>query len=197
MTTGAVLERDELELCRALAQRARHNALTAVESGLYTGAVERVFARLLAVQNERTPSCHLARGEIRVRRVIPVVVRWGERTLKAVTLDLGLGGFSSLLDSAPRRGTEVEVRVSLAGGLEISTTARVVGVAHRGGAVRVSFAFRGLDGPGRALLQASLVEDAVAQLAIAAAPQAPLRVAVAAEPGERLTRTEARRLYHS
>jgi hypothetical protein len=164
------VERDDLELCRLLAPRARRGALTPAESAVWAAAVERVFGRLLEIQNARAGAPHRARRDVRVRRVIPVEVRWGERVLRAVTLDLGLGGLSTLLDAAPRRGTEVTVRVALTGGAELAAPARVAGLAHRGGAVRVSFAFRRLAPEERSLLQSSLVEDAVALVGIAVLP---------------------------
>jgi hypothetical protein len=98
---------------------------------LMRGAVERYNAWL--AEGER------ARRAVRIERALPVVLEAKGTSHRAVTMDLGAGGFAAILDQEPPAGAVFTAHLALPDG---DLVARVIAspAATRSAVHRVSFA---------------------------------------------------------
>jgi PilZ domain len=129
---------------RELHQKAGSGALSAEEREEYRRAREELARALLAVQRLALKPGETSRQSLRVARVLQVDLDWPKGQVRAVTLDLSVGGFAPLMARAPSQSDEVACAFRLPGGEEMKARARVVSAQVQGTAVRVAYAFQGL-----------------------------------------------------
>ncbi|BDG09104.1 PilZ domain-containing protein [Anaeromyxobacter paludicola] len=152
------------ELVR-LHERAVHEALSSPEHARYSGMRAQVLSAVLAAQNDALEPERRLRRQPRVQRAVPVRIDAPGCKAQALTFDLGAGGFATLVGLPPPVGTVASVALTLGPARSIHGKARVTAVRKRGrAAARVSFAFDGLAGPGRELLERFLLDTVLAEL---------------------------------
>ena len=87
--------REWIETFRFLHEKARRGRLRGKELAKYREARDDLAALLLAAQRLSFRPGETAREALRVARALPLDVRLSPRPLRAVTLDISTGGFSS------------------------------------------------------------------------------------------------------
>jgi hypothetical protein len=126
---------------KALHQKAKQAGLSQAERGTYLAARDELARALLAAQRAQAKPGESPRQVLRVSRALQAdLERNGER-IRALTLDLSVGGFGALLARIPTMGEKVKATLRLPGGELVSGPARVVGAVQQGGSSRVAFAF--------------------------------------------------------
>jgi hypothetical protein len=85
--------------------------------------------------------------------------------VRALTVDLSLGGFATLLAKAPASADDVKYALKLPGGAEVEGTARVADIRVQPSNVRVALAFRDLGEPDRDRLELVIFDTVLQQLA--------------------------------
>ena len=134
--------REWIVALRSLHEKARQDSLTRAETTAYREAREELAAMLLAAQRLSLKPGETAREALRVVRTLPLELSSTADPVSAVTLDISVGGFSALLESAPRAGERLEFSLQLGGG-PILGHARVASVFDQGEGFRVSFSVEG------------------------------------------------------
>jgi c-di-GMP-binding flagellar brake protein YcgR len=130
---------------RKLHAKARGGALDGPERTSYLAAREELARALLAAQHVQAKRGQPARAALRVARAVQAELSFATSgKVRALTLDLSVGGFGALLAHAPATGEKVRFSLRLPGGVFVEGAARAVGVAPNAGSARVAFAFEGL-----------------------------------------------------
>jgi hypothetical protein len=131
-----------LKQFRALHDRARSGALPAEERGAYDAAREELARALLAAQRVQARPGQSRRSAMRVSIALQADLELAAGAVRALTLDLGAGGFGTLLARQPAIGETVKFTLRLPGGDRVGGGARVAGVVASAGSARVAFAFQ-------------------------------------------------------
>ena len=125
-----------------LHQRARRGDLSPDEQAQYARTREELSrAVLLAQQIGPHPGARQRRA-LRVAQALPVEIQTPGGRVLTVTLDLGGGGFSTVVSEAPPIGTGIGFRLKLRRGYEpLSGAGRVVNAVPQNGSTRMGVAF--------------------------------------------------------
>lgn len=129
---------------RELHRKAGAGPLDPEEQEEYRRGCDELARALLAVQRLALKPGETARQSLRVARVLQVDLAWPKGQARAVTLDLSVGGFATLMARAPSQADEVDCVFRLPGGGQLRARARVVNVQVQGPSARVAYAFAGL-----------------------------------------------------
>ena len=164
---------DEIAEFRALhAAVAKRSWLSPSDAERYEVLADRLWDRVLAVRKGAiTKKYDRSRQGIRSRRAVRVDLTWTAAVHRAITVDIGTGGFAALVAAAPPRSTAVLAKLHLDGG-EITVMARVAAARERGGTARVSFAFTDVPTAERLRLQRFILNDALADVSLDASQHA-------------------------
>jgi hypothetical protein len=137
--------------------------LEAEDLAWYTEARGLLVTAALARYNEWLPSAEKARSAVRIERALPLVLDGSGGVRRAVTVDVGAGGFAALLDEPPTPGVTLRARLTLPDGdLVANVTASFSSI--RGGAHRVSFVLSHGDAEARARLEDFLLDELLPKL---------------------------------
>lgn len=156
--------REWIAAFRFLHEKARRASLTAEEDKAYREAREDLAAMLLAAQRLSLVPGDTARGALRVVRALPLDLRLATGPIRAETLDISTGGFSSIIGRAPQTAEVVACSLQLSSG-PLLGSARVTSILDLGGTFRISFTFEGLSPPEREKLGSEVMDAALEQLA--------------------------------
>lgn len=154
-----------LDRFRALHDKDRGASLTPEEREEYRRGRDELARALLAVQRLSLKPGETARQSLRVARALQVDLEWLKGQVRAVTLDLSVGGFATLMAKAPSQSDEVGCVFRLPGGDRLKARARAVGIAVQPTSVRVAFAFHGLPEGDRDRLERLVFDTVLDQLA--------------------------------
>jgi hypothetical protein len=132
---------DWLKQFRALHERAKKGALSPDERRTYEGAREELARAFLAAQRVQSKPGQSPRAAMRVSRALQADLELSSGSVRALTLDLAIGGFGALLAQPPAQGERIEFSLRLPGGDRVAGAARVAGVVASAGSARVAFAF--------------------------------------------------------
>ena len=135
---------DWLKRFRALHARARAGALDRQELTGYQAARDELARALLAAQRLTLDPGRAPRRSLRVARALQADLEFDDGSVRALTLDVSAGGFSTRLAKPPRVGEEPRVTLRVPGGEPVRTAARAVEVKPLSGTHRVAFQFVGL-----------------------------------------------------
>ena len=129
---------------RILHERARKDELTGADLKLYLGAREQLARALCAAQGLTQAEGQTARQTFRVAQAFQLEVKLPLSDCRALTLDLSLGGFSTVIAQAPEGHEPISFSLKLPGGDPLTGKAKAISVKRQPGNYRVSFAFVGL-----------------------------------------------------
>ncbi len=150
---------------RDLHQKDGKGALLGPERQEYRRARDELARALLAAQRIALKPGEVARESLRVARAVQVDLEWPTGQVRAVTLDLSVGGFATLMAKAPSQKDRVKCTLRLPGGAEVEAWARVAGMLVQPTAVRVSYAFDGLPQEDRDRLERLVFDTVLEQMA--------------------------------
>ena len=156
--------REWIAAFRFLHEKARRDSLTALEEGAYREARDDLAAMLLAAQRLSLNPNDTAREALRVVRALPLDLRLAAGPVRAQTLDISTGGFSSIIDRAPQQDEVVACSLRLSSG-PLLGSARVTSILDQGGTFRVSFRLEALSRADRERLGTEVMDAALEQLA--------------------------------
>lgn len=158
-TADRVAARSGGDLLRTLHERARAAALSPDDLAVYAGELDRFLRGVVAEQNGRIRKGQTPRRLARVARCLQVELTWGAETHRALTFDLGAGGFCAVLPSPPPLDGIVLAKLCLSRCKQVSASVRVAGLRTRRGSARVSFAFEGMADAERQQLEAYVADE--------------------------------------
>lgn len=142
------------------------------DAARYAALSDRLLGVVLVAQNEALVAGHRPRTGIRSRRALRVDLTWDREVHRAITVDVGNGGFGALLAVTPPRNTAVLAKLHLSHRESVALVARVVGSRERRGTARVSFAVMNVGEDERIRLERVLLDDALAEVRFSTARSA-------------------------
>ncbi len=156
---------DWLRVFRTLHEKAMQGHLTGEDAEVYRGGCDELARALMAAQRLTPRPGEAPRHALRVARAVQVDLESPVSRVRAMTVDLGVTGFSTILAKAPPAGEELTATLKLPG-REPLVTAVIPGETRpQPGSVRVAFTFRKLQDPDRAALELLVIDTALSQLA--------------------------------
>lgn len=156
---------DWMRAFRALHERAKAGTLAGDDAAAYRAGCEELARALLAAQKRTPRADESALRALRVARAVQVDLSSATFQARATTLELGAGGFSTLLARPPPADEELRCAMKLPGGAPLEATLVVTEARQQPGTLRASFAFRTLADPERARLERLVIDTALEQIA--------------------------------
>jgi hypothetical protein len=153
-----------LRTFRDLHEKARRNALNPREDALYRAGRDELARALLAAQRLTVKAGETPRTALRVARALQVDLDLLTSSVRAITNDISVGGFSCLLAKAPPLGDEVKYQLRIPASEPLAGKARVVDVKALAGNVRVAFQLLDLEQKDRDRLETFVFDTVLAQL---------------------------------
>ncbi len=130
-----------LETFRAMHEKARRGQLSGREVSAYRAGREELARALLVAQRLACKAGETPRQALRVARALQVDLDLPTSRLRAITVDISIGGFATLLIKAPPLGDEIGYSLRLPAADPLAGRARICDVKPHTGNVRVSFQF--------------------------------------------------------
>jgi hypothetical protein len=156
---------DWLRLFRSLHEKAMKGTLSPEDAAAYRTGCDELARALIGAQRLTLRPGEVPRHTLRVARALQVDLETPISHVRAMTIDIGVGGFASILAKAPPAGEEQTCTIRIPGGAPLVTTVLPADVKPQPGSVRVSFTFRRLPEPDRARLEMLVIDTALSQLA--------------------------------
>ncbi len=156
---------DWLRVFRALHERAKAGALPKPDAEDYRAGREELARALLATQKIAPRAGETALQSLRVARAVQVDLTSSTWQVRATTVELGVGGFSTLIAKGPPAGEEVRCAMRIPGGAPIEAEVVLSEARQQPGTVRAVFAFKCLDEAQRSALELLVIDTALAQIA--------------------------------
>jgi len=153
-----------LSTFRDMHERARRGQLNPRESTAYKAGRDELARALLAAQRLTVKPGETPRSALRVSRALQVDLELPTSHIRAVTVDLSTGGFSTLLTKAPSLGEEVRFSLRMPAAEPLTGQCRVTDAKAQTGNVRVSFQFSGLGPEARERIEVFVFDTVLAQL---------------------------------
>lgn len=145
-------------------ERARRGVLTQAEQLAYRAGRDELAKTLLLGQRLTLQAGQTPRQSLRVARALQIELTLPSLSVKAITLDLSTGGFSTALAKAPPLGEELGVSLRLPASGAFSCRARVTDVRPQGSQHRVAARFLHLSDQDRERLEIFVFDMVLAQL---------------------------------
>ena len=145
-------------------ERARRGVLTPSEEQAYRAGRDELAKTLLLGQRLTLQAGQTPRQALRVARALQIELTLPTLTVKAITLDLSTGGFSTALAAAPPLGDELGVTLRLPATGGLSCRARITDVRPHGSQHRVAARFLQLAEQDRERLEIFVFDMVLAQL---------------------------------
>lgn len=153
-----------LSTFRDMHERARRGQLNPRESAIYRAGRDELARALLAAQRLTVKPGETPRQALRVSRALQIDLDLPTSHLKAVSIDISTGGFSTLLSKAPALGEDVRFALRMPATEPLSGQCRVTDVKAQTGNVRVAAQFVGLSPEARERLEIFVFDTVLAQL---------------------------------
>ncbi|MBS2021657.1 MAG: PilZ domain-containing protein [Deltaproteobacteria bacterium] len=131
-----------IESLRGLHERAKQGKLDGSDLAGYQRAREELASALIAAQRLQLKEGETARQALRVARALQLDLEIDGNRQRAMTLDLSMTGFSTMLGKGPEGNAPIPVTLRLPGGVDpLDCKAKMQGIKRQGGSWRVSFTF--------------------------------------------------------
>ncbi len=156
---------DWLRVFRTLHDKAKQGGLAGEDADAYRAGCDELARALLAAQKLAAKPGEAPRHALRVARALQIDLESPTSKVRAMTVDLGVGGFSAILAKPPPAGEDVTVTMKVPGREPLVATVVPAEVRTQTGSVRVSFAFKQLADANRAALEMLVIDTALSQLA--------------------------------
>ena len=151
-----------VEQFRSLHLQARKGQLSESEQRRYVAAREYFARALTAAQGLSMPVNQSARRMFRVAQGLQVDLTFTTGAVRAMTLDVSVGGFSVMMHKPPPETEQPGFSLRLPGNQEpVAGRARQVSVQRKIGSHRVSFAIQGLSEKDETRLELTLFDLAL------------------------------------
>lgn len=156
---------DWLRLFRALHEKAKKGGLSGEDADAYRGGCDELARALMAAQRLAPKPGEAPRHALRVARAVQVDLETPLSRVRSMTVDLGVAGFSTILEKPPRPGEEQAATLKLPERPPLVTAVLPGEVRAQAGSVRVTFTFKKLSDADRAALELLVIDTALSQLA--------------------------------
>ena len=154
-----------VEQFRTLHARARKGPLPEEERRRYALAREQFARALTASQGMSLPPGQSARRSFRVAQGLQVDLTFASGPVRAMTMDVSVGGFSVMMHKPPVESEEPGFTLRLPGNLEpVVGRARMVSMQRKTGTHRVSFTMQGLTEKDAERLEMALLDLALERI---------------------------------
>ena len=150
---------------RALHDRAKKGDLRSAEQRAYLAAREQLAKTLTKIQGLTMLPNQTARQSFRVALALPVKIELAGEPQRAVTLDVGTGGFATMIQKVPNASEQVGFELKLPGGaMPVAGRARLVDARKQVGNFRAAFAFVDLSPSDIEAVEWALFENVLTRL---------------------------------
>jgi len=156
---------DWMRAFRTLHERAKAGGLAGEDAEAYRAGCDELARALMAAQRIALAPGETPRLALRVARAVQVDLESATSHVRAMTIDLGAGGFSALLAKAPPADEELKCRMKIPGAEPIETTIALVDVKQQPGSARASFSFPRLPEADRAKIEMLVIDTALSNIA--------------------------------
>ena len=156
---------DWLRVFRTLHDHAKKGELAGSDADDYRAGCDELARALIAAQRITLKPGEAPRHALRVARALQVNLETPISSIRAMTIDVWVGGFSVLLAKPPPPGEEQTATVRVPGGEPIVTTVIPSEVKQQPGTVRVAFTFKKLPDAEKQRLELLVMDTALSQLA--------------------------------
>lgn len=154
-----------VEQFRALHLRARKGGISEEERREYLAAREQFARAMTAAQGMSLQAGQSARRTFRIAQGMQVDLAFSEGALRAMTLDVSVGGFSVIMHKPPIESEQPGFTLRLPGNLEpVVGRAKVVSVQRKIGTHRVAFAILALPEKDQERLETAMFDMALERL---------------------------------
>ena len=150
---------------RDLHEKARRGQLGPGEAVTYKAGRDELARALLAAQRLTIKPGEIPRQALRVARALQIDLDLPTSRERAVTTDVSIGGFATLLSKAPPLGDQIGVSLRLPAAEALVCKARITDVRAMGTHVRVSGQFVDLSAAERERLELFVFDTVLAQIA--------------------------------
>ena len=157
---------DWLRVFRALHEKAKQGALTGGDAETYLGGCDELARALMAAQHLTAAPYEAPRHALRVARALQVELESSLAHVRAMTVDVGVSGFSAILAKAPQPGEELKATLKIPDRrAPLTATVHLADSRLQPGSTRVAFSFSKLSDADRAALELLVIDTALSQLA--------------------------------
>jgi hypothetical protein len=156
---------DWLRLFRALHEKARKGGLSGEDAEAYRGGCDELARALMAAQKLAAKPGEASRHALRVARAVQVTLDTPLSQVRSMTIELGVTGFSTILEKPPRAGEEQTATLKLPDRAPLVATVVPTETRPQTGSVRVAFTFQRLSDADRSALELLVIDTALSQLA--------------------------------
>lgn len=156
---------DWLRVFRTLHDKAKQGALSREDADAYRAGCDELARALMAAQRLSARPGEAPRHALRVARAVQVDLETPISHVRAMTVDLGVSGFSAILAKVPPAGEELTATLKLPGREPLVTPVVPADSRQQPGSARVAFTFRKLADADRAALEVLVIDTALSQLA--------------------------------
>jgi hypothetical protein len=156
---------DWLRVFRTLHEKAKKGDLKGTDASDYRAGCDELARALMAAQRLTSRPGEVPRHALRVARALQVDLDTPVSHVRAMTVDVSVGGFAVLVAKAPAPNEEQTAHIRVPGGEPLVTAVLPSEVKQQTGALRVSFTFKKLSDADRARLEMLVIDTALSQLA--------------------------------
>lgn len=156
---------DWLRVFRTLHEKARKGELAGADAEDYRAGCDELARALIAAQKLSLRPGEVPRHVLRVPRALQVNLETKISSVRAMTIDVSVAGFSVLLGKPPPAGEEQTATLRVPGAEPVVATVVPGETKLQPGNVRVAFLFQRLPEPVRERLEVLVIDTALSQLA--------------------------------
>jgi len=156
---------DWLRLFRTLHDRAKKGELAGTDADDYRAGCDELARALMSAQRLTLKPGEVPRHALRVARALQVTLETPVSSIRAMTIDVCVGGFAVLLAKPPPAHEEQTATLRIPGGDAIAATVLPAEAKQQPGTVRVSFTFKKLPDEAKQRLELLVIDTALSQLA--------------------------------
>lgn len=156
---------DWLRVFRTLHEKAKQGGLGPEDADAYRAGCDELARALMSAQRLAAKPGEAPRHAIRVARAVQVDLETPVSKVRAMTVDLGVTGFSAILAKVPPAGEALTATMKLPGHGPLVAPVVPADSKSQPGSVRVAFTFRKLADADRAALELLVIDTALSQIA--------------------------------